>query len=176
MKTKTTTRRAILAGAATALASTGIGIGVVRTKAAESDPIYAAIERHKVAFRISHAKSRILSNTTSAEWAPDYDPVEWGAVKEAHTAACNASAAAANALTTVRPSTMAGVLALVCYVEAFNGGAFFLEPDSSEATSDDWRSAPMHWPETKDDDEVDLFGFAILANVRCALEAIAVQS
>jgi hypothetical protein len=140
------------------------------------DWIHAAIDRHKVAFRVSQIANRIASDTTDAEWHPDYDAVECAKVQRAAARANKASNAAANALTTIRPTTAAGVLALASYVESFNSGAFFLEPNSPEITGDDWRSAPMHWPDTKDADEIDVFGFAILANVRRALEAMAVQS
>jgi hypothetical protein len=70
---------------------------------------------------------------------------------------------------------MAGLLALIRHVEAFNAGAFFLEP-YPESTVSDWQSAPMFWPESNDEDEIDLFGYAVLANVRSALEAMAAAS
>jgi hypothetical protein len=160
MQTKITTRRAVLAGAATAVASTGI----VPAKAMESDPIFAAIERHKEAFRLSQVARRIRSNT--------------GDAGEADNAACNVATVAANALTTIRPATMAGLLALIHHVEAFNAGAFFLEPDPRwpEESGPEWQSAPMHWPESEDEDEIDLFGFAVLANVRRSLEAMAARA
>jgi hypothetical protein len=173
MQTKTTSRRAVLAGAAT-LVSTGIGAaGIAPTKAIDSDPIFAAIERHKEAFRLSQIAGRIDVNTIDVEGSPDYDPVECRAVKENRGAAYDVASTAAFALTTVQPTTMAGVLALIHHVEAFNAGAFFLEPDSRwpEDSGPEWQSAPVHWPESEDEDAIDLFGFAILANVRRALEA-----
>jgi hypothetical protein len=93
-------RRAVLAGIATApaLALTSAG----------PDPIYAAIERHKVAFRLSQETGRIRSGTVDVEWASGYDPVKCKAVLEADSAASDADADAANALTTVRPTTIAG--------------------------------------------------------------------
>jgi hypothetical protein len=139
------------------------------------DPIFAAIERHKVAFRISQEAGRIQCYTVDAEWSPKYDPVKCKAVKEASSVADDAATDAANALITVRPTTMAGVLALIRHVEAFNAGAFFLEP-WPESTVGDWQSRPMFWPESNDEDEIDLWGYAVLANVRRALEAMAVQS
>jgi hypothetical protein len=87
----------------------------------------------------------------------------------------DAATDAADELTTVRPTTMAGVLALIRYVEAFNAGAFFLEPYPEDTVSD-WQSKPMFWPESNDEDEIDLFGYAVLANVRSALEAMAAVS
>jgi hypothetical protein len=34
----------------------------------------------------------------------------------------------------------------------------------------------MFWPESQDEDEIDLFGYAVLANVGGALEAMGVAS
>jgi hypothetical protein len=165
-------RRAVLAGiaAAPALAAPALALS-----GAGPDPIFAAIERHKVAFRISQEAGRIRSGTVDAEWAPEYDPVKCKAVMEADSVASDADADAANALTTVRPTTMAGVLALIRHVEAFNAGAFFLEPYPEDTVSD-WRSAPMFWPDSSDEDEIHLFGYEVLANVRRALEAMGVAS
>ena len=139
--------------------------------AREVDPIFAAIERHKVAFSASQVMGNIQCNTVDAKWSPEYDPVECEAVEEAASAADAADAAAANALTTIRPTTIAGLLALMHHVEQFNAGAFVLE-----INPDGWYSKPMHWPANLDEDEIDLFGYSVLANVRRALEAMAVQS
>jgi hypothetical protein len=163
-------RRAVLAGIATAPA-----LAVPALAQSGPDPIFAAIERHKVAFRTSQTTGRIQSGTVDAEWAPGYDPVKCKAVLEASSMADEAAAAAANALITVRPTTMAGVLALIRHVEAFNAGAYFLEPYPEDTVSD-WQSSPFFWPESKDEDEIDLWGYAVLANVRSALEAMAAAS
>jgi hypothetical protein len=162
-----TSRRAILAGAA-ALPALAIPAIAAST---EIDPIFAAIERHKVAFRASQAADNIRMGTVTAKWSPDYDPVECKAVMEASSATSGAAANAANALTTIQPTTIAGLLALMHYIEAFNAGAFALDIDP-----DNWRSRPADWPADVDKDEIDLFGYSILANVRSALEAMAVQS
>jgi hypothetical protein len=132
------------------------------------DPIFATIERHKVAYRASQEAGLIRCNTIDAQWAPDYDPIECKANQDADCAADDAAADAANALTTIRPTTIAGLLALIHHVEAFNAGAF--------AFPDYGQSAPMHWPADVDEDGIDVFGYSILANVRRALEAMAVQS
>jgi len=135
---------------------------------AAPDPIFAAIERHKAAFRRSQECGRTRSGTVDAKWSPEYDHAACIAAEAADEAAVKGSDKAALALTTTQPTTVAGLLALLDYVQAFNAGAQFLE---------DWgASAPMHWPAMDDDDEMDLFGYAILANVRRALEAMAVQS
>jgi hypothetical protein len=99
--TKTTSRRAVLAGIATApvLAAPALALA-----SAGPDPIIAAIERHKVAFRISQEAGRIRCYTVDAEWAPEYDPVKLEAADEASSAADDDYADAANALITVRPT------------------------------------------------------------------------
>jgi len=163
--TTTTTRRTILAGAAALPA-----LAVPSFAAAELDPIFAAIERHKVAFHASQAADNIRMGTVDAKWSPDYDPVECKAVMEAASAADHAANDAANALTTIRPTMIAGLLALMHHVEAFNAGAFALD-----ISPDKWRSGPMYWPADVGDDDIDMFGYSILANVRDALESLAVQ-
>jgi hypothetical protein len=110
-----------------------------------------------------------------ANGAPGYDAVKCKAAIEASSDADDDADDAAEALTTVRPTTMAGILALIRHVEAFNAGAFFLEPDA-KSTVADWQSAPMFWPDFQDEDEICLFGYAVLTNVRRALEAMAAVS
>jgi hypothetical protein len=161
-----TSRRAVLAGAAMLPA-----LIVPAFAAAELDPIFAAIERHKVTFRASQAAGHIRFHTIDVKWSPRYNPVECKAAIEASSMADDADADAANALTTIRPTTVAGLLALMHHVEAFNAGAFALDIDPKN-----WRSGTSFWPADIDDEEIDLFGYSILANVRRALEAIAVQS
>ncbi len=167
MTTKTS-RRAILAGAA-ALPALAI-IPAAALAAVDNDPIFAAIEGHKAAYLASMAASRIQSNMVDAEFSPEYDPIKCEAAHAAARAADAADAAAAEALATIRPTTIAGLLALMRHVEQFNAGAFALDIDP------EWRSAPMHWPAHDDENEIDLFGYSILANVRTALAAMTVQS
>lgn len=170
MSTKTT-RRTVLAGAAgAATLATAAFAAIGPQPSPNDDPIFAAIERHKVVFRISQVAGRIQSNTCSAEWAPEYDPVEYEAAEDAANAAFDAHAIAANLLTTTRPSTIGGVLALLRHVDAFNAGAFELNDGG-----DIWRSMPTSWPAHLDDEDIDMFGYAILANARAALEALVVR-
>jgi hypothetical protein len=136
---------------------------VAARQTGDADPIFAAIERHKAAFRLSQEKGRIRSSTVDAPWADEYDPVLVHAAETADVEAICAAEAAANALTTIQPTTMDGLLALLQHVEAFNAGAYCLEPKH-------WQSAPIFWPEH------DLFGYLVLANVRRALEAMAVRA
>jgi hypothetical protein len=175
-------RRAVLAGVAAApvLAVPALALSGTGRPREGGDPIFAAIERHKAAYRIQMEAGRIRCHTAD-KWSPEYDPVECEAAKEAYTAAADASDdaaadasddAAADALTTIRPTTMAGVLALLHHVEAFNAGAFFLDP-WPDSTVGDWQSKPTFWPSWEDEDGIDLFGYAVLANVRAALEAMA---
>jgi hypothetical protein len=167
-------RRAVLAGvaAAPALATPALALSGADRPREGGDPIFAAIERHKAAYRIQMEAGRIRCHTIDAKWDPEYDPVKCEAAKEAYTAAADASDdAAADALTTIRPTTMAGVLALLHHVEAFNAGAFFLDP-WPDSTVRDWQSKPTFWPSWEDEDGIDLFGYAVLANVRAALEGI----
>jgi hypothetical protein len=164
------TRRAILAGAA-ALPALAI-IPAAALAAVDNDPIFAAIAWHKAAYLASMAASRIQCNTVDVEFSPEYDPIKCEAAQDAAWAA-NADADAddaAEALATIRPTTIAGLLALMHHVEQFNAGAFALDIDL------EWRSAPMHWPAHDDESEIDLFGYSILANVRTALAAMTVQS
>jgi hypothetical protein len=168
----TTSRRAVLAGIAAAPALAAPALAEIGSS---PDPIFAAIERHKVAFRTSQEAGRIRVYTVDCEEAPEYDAVKHKAAEEADCAATDASNDAAYALTTIRPTTMAGALALLRYVEAFNAGAFFLKP-WPDSTVSDWQSGAFFWPEDKDEHDIDLFGYRFLANVRSALEAMAVQS
>jgi hypothetical protein len=162
LSTKTTSRRAVLTGVAAAVAVP------VSVKAATDDPIFALIEQHKAAYRTSQETGRVKCRTVDWSSSPEYDPILCKAVDEAADAAHDAASNAAMALITIRPTTIAGLLALMRYVEAFNNGAFALD--------EDWCSCPMMWPAMVDDDEIDHFGYKLLANVCAALAEMAVQS
>ena len=58
------------------------------------------------------------------------------------------------------------------YVKAFNSGAFYLEPEGGDTVADT-ASAPQFWPAVKGEDDIDMFGYAVLSNVRRALVAMA---
>jgi hypothetical protein len=175
MTTRNLSRRTLIAGAAvlstTAAVATTVAVPSAPA-AAPPDPIFAAIERHKEAFRPSLEAARVKLNTVSAEWAENYDAAAHEAAEAAAVVTSEAEEDAANALTTIRPTTMAGILALIRYVAEFNAGAFFLEP-WPEDTVADWQSAPHLWPASFDDDGIDMFGYSVLANVRTALEGLA---
>jgi hypothetical protein len=159
--TTTTSRRAILAGAAALPALTVSPVAL----AATPDPIFAAIERHKDIFRSSLEARRVWSDTPRVPWSEEAWEADvrfrWVHRRENR---------AGRALATVRPTTVAGVVALIEYVEAFNAGAFKLPHDTG------WASEPCLWPPEDIGSDIDMFGFMLLSNVRAALQAMAVQS
>jgi hypothetical protein len=77
----TLSRRALIMNTPVTVASLGSATALESSSTfapampAAPDPIFAVIERHKVAFRISQTASRIQSHTVDAEWSPEYDPV-----------------------------------------------------------------------------------------------------
>lgn len=164
-------RRAVLAGAAAMIPATAT-VAVAR-ELAGPDPIFAAIERNRALY---------LRHLESARFAFDMDD---GPEKEAAEALnrpdYEAWHNAASSLTTIAPTTIAGVLALIDHIAEFNRGEIFLAGDRF-----DWSSGSEYWPEDiaendpsipKDDWGVVDFGLLILRNVRNALASIeAVQS
>jgi hypothetical protein len=133
------------------------------------DPIFAAIERHREAYMLRLTAGRIRGDTP--DWGPDCDEAKLAVVEKEDDAAYQANEDAAMALTTIRPTTIAGILALLEYVEFFNAGGIFLPDDRVN-----WSSAAMFWPRIERDHESDEYGYLILANVRAALDAQEVRS
>ena|SRR3974390_2748104 len=165
--TTMTSRRAILAGAAaipvTALASSTPALSK------EPDPIFVAIERHRVRFHRRMETGELSSRTP--DFGPEASKPENIAIHEAADKAMRDNDAAAMELADTQPTTMAGILALIDYVEAFNQGEFRL--------NDDWYSAPFNWPsaesfdfETDTDEELGM-AYAVLLNIRDALKTVA---
>jgi hypothetical protein len=123
-----TTRRGFLGGTAAALTiGTAVNVAALaatRPAAAASDPIYAAIEAHRVAAadtnaaqsRMSdfedeiQAKGRLRRDDRLEEERRRGEEIET-AIEEAH----HVEQVAAYALLDVRPTTMAGVIALLNY-------------------------------------------------------------
>lgn len=170
--TTTTTRRAILAGAAVlpALAAAGLA-------SPSPDPIFEAIEQDKAAYVRYTIAGNIRCNTVDAEWAPEYDADVVAIAEAADGAACQALEETQMALTTTVPTTMAGVLALLDYVKDFNAGAF------RHPTEEGWESDRLQWPKLAADgdndggaDDAVPFAFALMQNVRASLAAMTVQS
>jgi hypothetical protein len=168
----TTTRRGVLAGAASlpALAVPAAAIGSFSSPI--DDPVFAAIERHKATFR-----KRMEAGSAHFDLSPS-DPQNAELVA-ADEIATDEDTVAAYELADTQPATMAGVLALIDYVDEFNRGKFRLD--------DDWHSAAYNWPNAaslfpdEDDDLDDPDGecgmaYAVLLNVRAALQAMAVRS
>jgi hypothetical protein len=89
-------RRALLAGAAS------VPVTTIPILAAEPDPIFAAIERHKVAYQVR------------------WEALEAGCDSDTDQAMCDADWNARDALLQVRPTTIAGVAALARYSWEFS--------------------------------------------------------
>ncbi len=138
----------------------------------QPDPIFGAIERHRVTFmRRMEAGAALSPVRHSDPKRPELERADNDAREVDETAALE--------LIGVMPTTMAGVLALLDYVSDFNQGKFRFK--------NGWQSAPYNWPpvdafdfagiEIDDDTESDCgMAFAVLLNVRNALAAMAVQS
>ena len=124
--TTTTSRRAVLAGAAAIPALSLPAVAAVATP----DPVFAAIERHKAAALLAMQKSMVQSDTP--DFGPEHDPEVHARVQEEQGSATDASYEAAYDLTLIEPTTPAGIVALIDYVEAFNEGKFRI--------NDEWHS------------------------------------
>jgi hypothetical protein len=161
--TTTTTRRAIMAGAAALPVLAAPATAVSKTEVAV-DPIFAAIETHRAAFVASMGPCKIWNETVGGT-------AEYDAIMEAARTADDVACEAANILTELAPTTFAGVSALLDYVEDFNAHQVVLPDDPEE-----WFSCPMRWPARLDENETDLFAYAVLSNVRRAFVALAVRS
>lgn len=159
--TATSTRRAVLAGAAALPA-----LSVPALASIAGDPIFAAIERHRAAYVVRMEKCQIQSETA------DYDPANADIVAAADDA-CDEASAAANALLVTPPTTMAGILALLQYVEDFNNGMVWLESTRNSPPIGQWRSGPSSWPPVDGDPDVDMFGYKLMANIHAALKTVA---
>jgi hypothetical protein len=101
MQTKTTTRRAVLAGLATAPALAGPALAL--SSAAPPDPIFAAIEHHKACY-------------VALALLPD------GAGGCELSEAVGDETDAARKMAATVPTTLAGLLALLRYVEKMQDG------------------------------------------------------
>jgi hypothetical protein len=164
--TTSTTRRAALAGAASLAVVPALALPCGAAQA--PDPILAAIEAHKAAFQRALRTCRIASKMDECD-----DPGHEEAVKY-NEADWDAAANAAGELVDVTPATMAGLLALLDYVDAFNRKTFTLDDDPEH-----FYSEHLLWPDNllADDETLEQpFAFWLLLNVRAALEAMTVQS
>ena len=159
--TAETTRRLILAGATAAVPA----LSLPAFADPKPDPIFAAIEKHRQAYVAKMRACRI-------EAEADHDNPKRAEIEASAAKADAASDKAALALTTTQPTTMAGVLALLEHVQAFNDGEIWLA--DTRDLSGVWHSGPMFWPAIEDQNkDVNIFGYEILANVHRALQTLA---
>lgn len=152
------TRRAILAG----VASLPV-LALPAAAIAGPDPVFAAIERHRAAVLayFEAAKPPFEMN--------DDDPRQAdlrGAMVEAMDIAFEAGRSLAETV----PTTMSGILAVIAHVEAVNHGGIALATDRA------WFTSPVTWPEGRQIEGEDMFGYDLLSNIGRALQAVAVQS
>ncbi len=133
----------------------------------DSDPIFAAIEAHKRAAIETHRKG--MPYWSSMDGTPEHEAAE-----AEYFDAEEAEDEAAVQLLDVRPTTMAGVIALLRYVADF---------DQQKITDGSWWSEQHQWPyELSDDDLIGAktgkvlllpFHALLLRNVQAAIEEIA---
>jgi hypothetical protein len=182
MSSTNLSRRATLAGAASvpALAlpvSVALAAPETAPAAIEPDPIFAAIEAHRDAFVCDMRAARIFSRLESGtpEYTPEYKAADSHA-KDAYGLLSDAEDGLAN----TEPTTMAGVLALLAYVEDFHCQAV-VHPDDPK----NWHSEGVDLGKLIDEDVIDKFSgepielpftFWVMRNVREALQGMAVQS
>src|SRR5687767_4193987 len=116
--THKTSRRTLLAGG-TALAAGAVAncTAIVSAYPAIADPILDAIERHRLAWFKQAASGRIKCNLND-------DTPEHREAEESETAAREALNDASFALLDTMPTTCAGMVSLLMYVEQFNRGDF----------------------------------------------------
>jgi hypothetical protein len=133
----------------------------------ETDPIFATIAAHREALMRQMAASRATMDVES--FTPEYD-----AARAGYPAAREVQNQAESVLAWTRPSTTAGVLALLTYMTDFHAQAFELPEDG------EWHSGPEELGMLVDDAIVDKFtgkpipqplNFWIMRNVLEALEA-----
>ena len=109
-----TTRRGFLGGTAAALAAgTAVNVAAlatIRPAAAASDPIFALIEEHKKANADFYAALKVVPGTLD----PDPEKEELFGSREGE---------ARWTLTSTAPTTLAGLLALLAYIEGVSDGS-----------------------------------------------------
>jgi hypothetical protein len=157
-----TNRRALLTTVCGAVAAAVVDMPAVA--ATVPDPIYAAIEEHKAA-HIAFSSAVAVSGVLFPDH-PDYQLAN-------AAAAGDAAMQTAIDITAIVPTTIAGVVALLGYIDAFNRGEIVAG------------SEHHLWPsELMDDDILTVKGYAlempwpfwIMRNVQAALQRISAQS
>jgi hypothetical protein len=171
MSPENLSRRAILAGAASVPA---LALPTIALASAGPDPAFAAIDAHRELF----VRLMVAARHDSYLERGDEGKEE---AEAAGTLARTAEDDARWELANVLPTTFAGVLALLAYLDDFYTGAF-VHPDDPQ----NWYSCEEDWLSTfADEDIVDKFSgepirlpliFWITRNIRTALQEMAVQS
>jgi len=108
-----TTRRAALGALASALV-----IPKIAARAATADPIFAAIERHKIAWRAVGALSPTIDDVAAMRKGREVARTERDAYERASATEENALAE----LLTATPETAAGMRAAIAYLVSFDDG------------------------------------------------------
>jgi hypothetical protein len=137
--------------------------------ALHGDHAYAAARRF---MRLARSKGD-HAGERRCDFGPDLEDDEIiAAASRAMSAAMEAADDAGLALTELRPTTIAGILALITYIEDFEDRKIGLahKPDSD-------RSDRELWPDCKGEDGCGrTFTRRVLSNIRDALDTIAVRS
>jgi hypothetical protein len=152
---KSTSRRAILAGLAAAPVA-----AVPAVAAAAPDPVLAAIENHKRALLASFVTGRLYC-VTNRDDHRKADRESWQAMDRA-----------GHALIDTQPTTAAGAVALLQYVVSVNSHEIGL-PAEPPRFKERWSSSPVHWPFFDDIDESDEGIIAINRLIGNAVKALA---
>jgi hypothetical protein len=175
--TTTTSRRAVLAGTATALAA-GAAVNLAAIVAAKADtraqvgdeiadPIFAAIGRHRrtLQHRLETQRAMVLIQ----------DEIEAGdeaAAEVVWREAVDVDEAAATDLAELTPTSFAGIDALLAHVIGIATGRVFLPADPKN-----WQSGAWCLPEFRNPaDGHNLYAFDIMQSVRTALAGLRVAS
>lgn len=160
------TRRTALAGAAATFPAAAIPAFAFPS---EPDPVFAVIEAHRAAYL--HWSEAVRVSASMYQTDPGYDVAQ--AVTEERSGPEQEAAAE---LAGIVPATMAGVHALLDYIDAFNRGGLALPNDSPTQIS-----SHLTWPEDLEEESVtDACGrplnqpwpFWIMRNVSIALRQI----
>ena len=159
-------RRSLVASAAAlpALAAPAVAVAAFT----EPDPIFAAIEAHRVAFMRNKRDSR-----TASELAINTPEEKAAAATEQKTYKLYRTQCFALASTI--PTTMAGIVALTAYVDDFRAGKIAL-PEDPEWTSDWFWLGEWDDGAIEKDDEPPSYAFLMMRNIGTALQRLAVQS
>lgn len=152
-----------------------------KAAASASDPILAAIEAHRTAW-MKWSETVFAEDDVQVEFG--MASAECRAAEKANADGYNAELKAAIALAQVRPTTLAGVVALLAYVDEYNRGHMNIPGQDPF----NYASTVILWPEELTAEEVtgqDIptmnarplkmpFPFWIMRNVQAALQNIAV--